>query len=464
MIRATRERVVGGPDATIRAARLRLMAYIVGVLAVVLLATGSVVYGLLTRQLDEAVEEQLNRLSRPGPAVGAFLEGDALPRGTFIVGSFGSRAVRSTSAPAGVPFDAAVVAARASANGTDRRTIELDGERYRVQTTVGGPGRLGGLGGFGGPRGGPGGGGPGGGNGGNGNGLGPGQGAEAVVQVGVSLAERERQQWVIRLALAGGGGLGIALTALGAFFLTGRALAPVEASMARQRRFVSDASHELRTPLALLRLELERQPALEREQRTPLLRQIDRLGRMVEDLLLLARADEGALPLEREPVPVADLLRTAADEARRLAPEALVSTSIGADGGADAWVDGDADRLHQALLVLIDNAARVTPSGESIALEARVDGGAVEIAVIDGGPGVPREHAGQVFERFYRADKARARAQGGAGLGLAIARDIVRAHGGELRLDNPGEAHARFVIRLPALDLAASGALEPAPE
>ncbi|MFN8637978.1 MAG: histidine kinase dimerization/phospho-acceptor domain-containing protein [Dehalococcoidia bacterium] len=251
--------------------------------------------------------------------------------------------------------------------------------------------------------------------------------------MGLSLVEREREQWVIRLALAGGGGLGIALTALGAFFLTGRALAPVEASMSRQRRFVSDASHELRTPLALLRLELEREPALEREARRPLLRQIDRLGRMVEDLLLLARVDEGALPLEREPVPVADLLRTAADEARRLAPDARVSL----EGGGEAWVNSDADRLHQALLVLIDNAARVTPAGESIALEGRVDGGFVEIAVIDGGPGVPREHAGQVFERFYRADKARA----SAGRGRPRTGDRARHRAGAWPgscLDNPG--------------------------
>jgi two-component system OmpR family sensor kinase len=87
----------------------------------------------------------------------------------------------------------------------------------------------------------------------------------------------------------------------------------------------------------------------------------------------------------------------------------------------------------------------------------------VEIAVTDGGPGVPAEHAAQIFERFYRVDRARARAQGGAGLGLPIARDIARAHGGELLLANPGEPHATFVIRLPALDLETAAALQPEP-
>ncbi|MSP22381.1 MAG: hypothetical protein EXR66_05115 [Dehalococcoidia bacterium] len=276
--------------------------------------------------------------------------------------------------------------------------------------------------------------------------------------MGISLEARERQQWVVRLALAGGGGLGVALTALGAFFLTGRALAPVEAAMARQRRFVSDGSHELRTPLALLRLEIEGQPAIEAEQRRPLLQQVDRLARMVGDLLLLARLDEGELPLEREPVAIDGLLRTAADEARRLAPEARVVI----EGAFDLWVNGDADRLHQALLVLIDNASRVTPRGGAITLSAHLDGGSVVLTVNDQGPGVPPEHAQQVFERFYRADKARARAQGGAGLGLSIASDIVRQHGGVLRLETPWSKGATFSIRLASLDEATAAALAPA--
>lgn len=451
----------------IRTARYRLLAYVTAVLAVVLIATGSLVYVLLTRQLDEAVNEQLSALGRPGPGgfgglggpggIGGPGDEQALREGAFIVRTAGTRgSFRTSSTPPEFPHEAAIEAARATATGTDRRTIKVESGRYRVLTTVV-TARLG----PGGPRLGPGG--P------NGKAVPPpesgtpGTSQEAVFvqQVGISLEERDKQQWVIRLALAGGGGLGMALTALGAFFLTGRALAPVEASMTRQRRFVSDASHELRTPLALLRLELERESGLEVERRRPLLRQIDRLGRMVEDLLLLARLDEGALPLEREPVPASDLLRTAAAEAGRLAPEARVSLEAPPD---EVWVSGDADRLHQVLLVLVDNAARVTPGGESISLRGRLEGGAVEIAVTDGGPGVPLEHAAQVFERFYRADKARARAQGGAGLGLAIARDIARAHGGDLRLDNPGEPHARFVVRLPALDLAASGALAPTTE
>ena len=430
----------------IRAVRFRLLGYITGVLVLVLLAAGTLVYVLLTRELDEALDDHLRALALP-PFGGLSEQAESLPAGVFIVRTVGNRELsRSPSTPAGLPDPASLGLARPVA--TDLRTVTIEGQRYRVLTTsIQGGGR-----GPGGP-GGPGGGGPGGGPGGGG----------FVQQVGVSLEEREQQQWVVRLALAGGGGLGVALTALGAFFLTGRALAPVAASMARQRRFVSDASHELRTPLALLRLEIEGQRAIEPQQRGPLLQQVDRLARMVGDMLLLARLDEGELPLEREPVAIDGLLRTAADEARRLAPEARVAI----EGASDLWVSGDADRLHQALLVLIDNACRVTPPGGAITLRARLDGGAVVLSVSDEGPGVPPEHAAQVFERFYRADKGRARAQGGAGLGLSIASDIVRRHGGALRLEPsgaPGTRGATFSISLPRLDAATVAALAPAAE
>ena len=411
----------------IRAARVRLLIYITGVLVVVLLAAGTLVYALLTRELDEAVDDRLRDLAAL-PLSGPGSESEGLPAGVFVVRSVGPREItRSPSTPAGLPEPVGLNFARPV--GSDLRTVEIEGERYRVLTTAIGAG-----------------------------GRGPGAGPGLIVQqVGMSLQDRERQQWVVRLALAGGGGLGVALTALGAFFLTGRALAPVEASMVRQRRFVSDASHELRTPLALLRLEIEGQRALEPAQRRPLLQQIDRLARMVGDLLLLARLDEGELPLEGEPVAVDGLLRTAAEEARRLAPEAQVLV----EAASDLWVNGDADRLHQALLVLVDNAARVTTPGGTISLRAQLDGDAVVLSVADDGPGVPAEHAAQVFERFYRVDKARARAQGGAGLGLSIANDILRQHGGVLRLENPGALGAIFSIRLPRLDAGTVAALTP---
>ena len=399
----------------IRRARWRLLAYVTVVLALVLLAAGTVVYGLLARQLDAAVDDQLRALAAPlaapGPPLAQTNELAGIPAGAFVLRSFGGRELaRSADAPAALD-PAAVDAARA--RGDDLRTVTIDGQRYRLLTLVSG-------------------------------GRGPG----IVTQAGLSLAERERQHWLVLVALAGGGALGLALTGAGAFFLTSRALQPVEQAFDRQRRFVSDASHEFRTPLALLRMEAEALAGRDQVDPRPLLREVDRLARLVSDLLALAQLDEGALRIEAEPVPVAPLLATAADETRRLAP--LADVSVHAAPGL--WVLGDPARLRQVLLILADNAARVTPPGGRIAFSAARRGASVEIEVSDSGPGIPAEHAARIFERFFRADRARARAAGGAGLGLSIARELMVAHGGAIALANPGTPGATLVLRLRALD------------
>jgi signal transduction histidine kinase len=279
--------------------------------------------------------------------------------------------------------------------------------------------------------------------------LGPNGEPIGVTQSGISLADRDSQQRSVLLALTGGGLLGLALTIAGGLFLTSRAVAPVQLAFERQRRFVSDASHELRTPLTLLRAETEslaRRLDATREVR-PLLHQIDRISRLVRDLLTLARLDERALPLEREPVPVRALLRTAAAAAQQLARPG-VAVEVAAP--AELYVDGDADRLHQVLLILVDNACRATPANSRISLCAEGNDGTVTIRVEDTGPGIPPEHLARVFERFYRVDPARSRADGGAGLGLAIARGIVEAHGGEIRLESAPDRGTRVTVRLRA--------------
>jgi len=269
-----------------------------------------------------------------------------------------------------------------------------------------------------------------------------------VTQSGISLADRDNQQRSVLLALTGGGLLGLALTVAGGLFLTSRAVAPVQLAFERQRRFISDASHELRTPLTLLRAETEslaRRLDAAREAR-PLLHQIDRISRLVRDLLTLARLDERALPLEREPVPVRSLLRTAAAAAGQLARPGI---AIDVQSPPDLCVDGDVDRLHQVLLILMDNACQVTPPGGRIGLIAERDGNAVTIRVEDTGPGIPREHLTHIFDRFYRVDPARSRGDGGAGLGLAIARRIVEAHGGNISLTSRLGHGTSATLRLP---------------
>ncbi|WP_225755153.1 HAMP domain-containing sensor histidine kinase [Actinotalea sp. Marseille-Q4924] len=220
-----------------------------------------------------------------------------------------------------------------------------------------------------------------------------------------------------------------------------QAFAAREASEERMRRFVSDASHELRTPLATIRGygELYRMGALSApDDVAATMHRIEgsavRMGSLVEDLLHLARLDEDR-PLRSEPVDLAVLATDAAADLRALDPDRPVRVEPlvagGSTGGAVAV--GDEDRLRQVLSNLVGNVARHTPPGTPAEVAVgRAADGHVAVEVRDHGPGVPPEHARQVFERFYRVDAARGRETGGAGLGLAIVAAIVRAHRGEV--------------------------------
>jgi len=423
-----------------RAVRLRLIGYTVLVLALVLLTVGAVVYVLLSRQFDAAVDNQLRAAVartgleiRPPGSVAVqgeesgdvfsvrFLAQDAMPRAPRAAGQSTTTGdwremSRAGPVPAGLPSAEALEAA--GPGHDDLRTVTLDGQDYRLLTRVSGVDDR----------------------------------AVSAIQTGVSLAARDRQERIVLLALTGGGALGLALTVVGGLFLTGRALVPVRAAFDQQRRFVADASHELRTPLALLRLEAEdlahrlNAPAEAR----PLARQVDRLGRLIDNLLSLARMDEGAQPLEREPVHVESLLRSAAAQAK---PLAAAGVRVDNDAPSDLWVAGDPDRLHQLLLILVDNAARATPPYGTIRLTAARSGGTTTLTVTDTGTGIPAEHLPHVFDRFYRADKARSRASGGTGLGLSIAREIVRAHGGEITLNSQEGKGTEVSVRLQAASL-----------
>jgi signal transduction histidine kinase len=224
--------------------------------------------------------------------------------------------------------------------------------------------------------------------------------------------------------------------------------------------FLADVTHELRTPLTVIKgtIETLQDGALDDpEGRGPLLasmeRETERLIRLVGELLVLTRADAGALHLRLQPLDLAELARqrcSVFDAAVALQGAKLrLETASGAPPGA-FLVDGDADRLAQVLDNLLDNARRHAPQGSTIVVELRADGAEVSCAVRDQGPGVPPEHLPFIFERFYRVDAARDRAAGGAGLGLAIARALVEAHGGRIRAENgPGEG-ARLTFCLSA--------------
>jgi signal transduction histidine kinase len=229
------------------------------------------------------------------------------------------------------------------------------------------------------------------------------------------------------------------------------AMAAELAEVDRMRRdLVANVSHELRTPITALQAGLENlvdgvEPPGPEQLRT-MLRQAERLGRLVAQLLDLSRLESGALPLQRRSFEVRPVLEDAVDESRLHAPD--VEVSVVSEPGLAA--DGDPERVHQVLANLLENAVRHSPAGGRVEVSARAERGRIAIEVCDEGPGIPEEEANRVFERFYRADSARSSSHGGAGLGLAIARWIVDLHGGDIRAERRTPTGCRMIVLLPA--------------
>jgi two-component system, OmpR family, sensor kinase len=225
-----------------------------------------------------------------------------------------------------------------------------------------------------------------------------------------------------------------------------------ESTQARLRQFVADASHELRTPLVTLKgyAALHGAGGLADEASTEdamrrIKQEADRMGRLVEDLLLLTEMDQGPVQ-DVGSVDVVELVTDLAGDLQVIEPERTVSLDV----PGSAIVTGDRDRLTQVLAVLTTNALRHTPPGTAIDLRVSQSPTTVRVEVTDHGSGIAPEDLPRVFDRFYRADVARARASGGSGLGLAIASAIVRAHGGTVGVESPPGRGATFWVELPA--------------
>jgi len=267
-------------------------------------------------------------------------------------------------------------------------------------------------------------------------------------------------------------------------------LARLEAGFAQVRRFSADASHELRTPLTILKGEIEvalrgaREPAEYQRVLASALEEVERMARLVDDLLMLSRADAGALRWEQRPVELDQLVEDVAKQGEVLGRARGVS--VGIRSLEPLILQGDEQRLRQLLLNLVDNAVKYTPNDGRVALSLRrVEGEAgnhasgpvyvpppdghpetspsrpvaqspdrpatdwAEIAVSDSGVGIPPEALPRIFERFYRVDGARSREAGGAGLGLCIAKTIVEVHGGNIRVESAPGVGSTFTVRLP---------------
>ena len=226
------------------------------------------------------------------------------------------------------------------------------------------------------------------------------------------------------------------------------------ASEDRLRRFVADASHELRTPVTTIRgyAELYRMGGLppgdgldEAMRRTE--QEAVRMARLVDDLLTLAKLDQGR-PLERRPVDLAGLVADAARDAGAVDVGRRITTELPAAGHA-VIVAGDEDRLRQVIANIVGNALVHTPPGTPIELRVDANGDRARLAVVDHGPGMPADVAARVTQRFYRADPARARHKGGSGLGMSIADAAVAAHGGAITIDSVEGAGTTVTVTLP---------------
>jgi len=454
--------------AHLRTIRVRLTLWYVALLAAILLAFGAFLYVSLSRTLHDEVDRALADEARRTLESLDIQDGvvhlgetpEGLVSGTLVVLADTGGQLVSANAPAAsvLPFAAS---ARATRDGPLLTTVALQGDDWRVLSQ---PVVVGGR-------------------------------TAAVLQVarperGVEVA-LERLLLLMGLAVP----LALLLAVAGGLFLANRALGPIdritrtaarigagdlsrrlalpaspdevgrlsatfdamldrlEEAFARERRFTADASHELRTPLALLTsraevvLDRPRTPAEYREALAGVRDDAARMAQLLGELLTLARADQGREVLTREPVPLADLVADTLAALEPLAEERGVALAAGAL--LPCVVMGDQTRLTQLLINLVENALKYTPARGRVTVSLARDAETAVLSVADTGIGIAPEHLAHLFERFYRVDTARARAAGGAGLGLAIAAWIARAHDGEIAVTSRIGVGSTFGVRLP---------------
>ena len=247
----------------------------------------------------------------------------------------------------------------------------------------------------------------------------------------------------------------LVLASLGGYILARKSLEPIASMVNEQQRFIADASHELRTPLAVLRGETEvalgRTRTVEeyQESLTLIQEEAERLSRIVEDLFILARQPiQSPTALVKEPVSLTDVVKDCARAAQVLASRKGVRLKLENDSTSIA-LNADEELIKRMILNLLDNAVKYTPEGGEISLALEKHNGSAEIVVRDTGIGLSQTDQQRVFDRFYRVDKARSRALGGAGLGLSIARSIVEAHGGNITIDSTPRHGSTFTVSLP---------------
>ena len=429
----------------IRRVRWRLVAWSAGVTLVVLLVLGAVLYAAVARSLEASSlarlearaqalsPEQGDRDFDDSPPLELVMGGAASGTFAFLVGDDGQVFRPRFDVPADLPDDGSMAAARA--NGQDARSVVLGGVPFRVLServseALVSP-RLGRI-------------------------------PISVVQV---VEDRSAEQGALDLLLdvlvvGGLAALGASLV-FGAFYAS-RALVPIRQSLEarrsalrRQRDFAADASHELRTPLTIIRASVDdlrgHSDRPVREVGTALHdidAEVQHITGLVDDLLLLARSDSGALDLSFEPIELGDIAAAAA--AAMAAPAARRDVSIHVDP-EPVMVSADQTRIRQLVTILVDNAVRHSPDGGLVNVSVRSDGQSAVLVVEDEGPGISADELAHVFDRFWRG---RDQERQGTGLGLAIAAAIVARHGGLIMVSNRPQGGASFRVTLPILEAA----------
>lgn len=228
----------------------------------------------------------------------------------------------------------------------------------------------------------------------------------------------------------------------------------IETSFKRITQFTADASHDLRTPVAVIRtsaelaLRRERSEVEYRDALNKILTTSVETSELLENLLSLARADAGALGIELHPLELGEHVRKVQERAVILSADKALDIRLDTPP-TPVWVKADAIALDRLLLILVDNAIKYTPSGGHCEIALSQGKGNAQITVSDSGIGIAKEDVQHIFDRFYRADRARSRNRRGAGLGLAIARWITDIHGGNIAVESAPGAGSIFTVSLP---------------
>jgi OmpR-family two-component system manganese-sensing sensor histidine kinase len=262
------------------------------------------------------------------------------------------------------------------------------------------------------------------------------------------------------LDLSVGTAVVVGIVAAIGWFLSGLAMQPIRDSYQRLKQFTADASHELRNPIAVIQTNVQvalsdpdPDPQMQRYHLQVVERLTRRLGKLVDDLLFLARQDSGIVQAQMSTIALEDLLDEVLEEQGVVAAEKDIDLALKTDGTSEYSLQGDRDQLSRLFTNLISNAVQYTPKAGKITLELSQLKSALQVKVIDTGIGIPEEALPNLFDRFYRVDPARTKATGGSGLGLAIAQAIVENHHGQIQIESQVNQGTTVAVILPQTEV-----------